>query len=232
MFDVFSPSCSGPDFMSVFEKKMSEMLDDEAIGSDASSECGSDCSDLAGRTGSGLGSESAAAAALPELSCHIAKFPRPTAFAKHTNPETGELEPCCLAASAFLEGATMASSAKHGVAGVLDVLCTKFNWGTARCWHLCDCLKQKQIDCGSGTNVAAFALSMVPEVVEKKTRVCKVQMVQRWHSWQAEQRRAGYADVEDPAEREFLSAWISDHSQYHQCVGLTSPRRRRLGSRT
>ena len=164
--------------------------------------------------------EAAAAKLIPQIMDMMARFPEPTAFSV-CRDDSGALKTCCVAATAFYEGAVMAASARHGVAGVLDVMQTKFKWGTARCWTLCDSLKQTEVDCGTGMNAALVALRLAPSVADGTTRIAKVQFVQRWPTWQGEQRRSLYTGVAEE-DREFLTCWIGEDVVYHQCVGLVN----------
>ena len=102
-------------------------------------------------------------------------FPETTSFGVCQNAD-GSTKSCCVAAGAFLQGAVIASSAKHGIPGVLDVLQTKWKWGIARCWKLCECFEQTEVDCGVGINISLSAVRLAPEVVAGEVQLCRVQV--------------------------------------------------------
>ena len=81
-------------------------------------------------------------------------------------------------------------------------------------------MKQNKSDCGSMMNLALTALRLAPAVVDKSTRLVRVQYIRRWHAFQAAESKGRYSDVTDAAELDFVSAWISTDCYYHQCVGL------------
>jgi hypothetical protein len=164
------------------------------------------------------------ARALAQIARLTAAFPETTALTTCVDTTTGCTKSCCVAANGFLEGATMAASARLGIAGVLDVLQTKFTWGSARCWTLCEAMKQREVDCGVGINVALRALALEPSVVAGANTLVKVQTVKRWKPFNAIQRRSTYADMAaDAAEHAYLTDWIDEDCYYHQQVGIARP---------
>ena len=128
----------------------SSLSDDEGLSSRASSQTSGDRSDsdsyesifeqaLFGATAAGTGALPSdnddtfgtmldADAVRSQVCKLVSAFPTTTAFSLCLDPDTGATKPCCVAAGAFLKGAVMASSARNGIAGVLDVLQTKFKW--------------------------------------------------------------------------------------------------------
>ena len=69
-------------------------------------------------------------------------------------------------------------------------------------------------------NVSVAALADAPEVVSGEVAVLKVQIIKRWDSFQANQRRDMYDDSAEDCS--FLTQWIEDDVNHHQCVGLLS----------